>query len=236
MLEIEKPPPWNSSGFNLPARARAGQILHLPADRRQPLVVGLANDRRDQPFRDGDRDADIDVVVESHPVIGPARIHRRHFPQCRRRSLDHHVVDGDHIRARRVLRRRLRVQLPQQRDHGVDLDVHRHVEMRDGRGRFAQAPAMTFRIDVCGTSLCGAVMTGAVALPTGGAAGGATAGAATASAGAARAHRLSAPPRYPPAQSARSARCPSASTGRSRPAMPSGAPEERRKSARRLRA
>ena len=77
MLEIEKPPPWNSSGFSLPRARASGQVLHLAADRRQALLVGLADDRRDQPIRDGDGDADIDIVVEHHAVVGPARIHRR---------------------------------------------------------------------------------------------------------------------------------------------------------------
>ena len=39
MLEMEKPPPLNSSGFSLPAAGAGRQVLHFAAD-RQPGLSG----------------------------------------------------------------------------------------------------------------------------------------------------------------------------------------------------
>ena len=64
MLEIEKPPPWNSSGFSFPARARPARSFISRLIVARPFDVRLTDDRRDQPIRDRNRHADIDVVVE----------------------------------------------------------------------------------------------------------------------------------------------------------------------------
>ena len=77
MLEIEKPPPWNSSGFSLPARARPARSFISRLIVARPFwsawrMIGVIS-----PSGIDDGDADVDVVVEHHAVVGPAGVHRR---------------------------------------------------------------------------------------------------------------------------------------------------------------
>src|SRR5262245_10765847 len=58
-----------------PARASAlGELAHLGGDDSKGLGLGLADDRRDQPAIDGDRDADVGVSKAQNAVLRPGRI------------------------------------------------------------------------------------------------------------------------------------------------------------------
>ena len=70
-LETAVVPPWYSSGFSFLVPGPRGHVLHLVGDHRQRLVVGMADDRRDQPAGDRDGDADIGMFVLHHRGFGP---------------------------------------------------------------------------------------------------------------------------------------------------------------------
>ena len=70
-LEMVKPPPWYSSGLSLPSLARAARSFISAEMVGEALLVGFADDRRDQATVDGDRDRDVDVLELVELVAAP---------------------------------------------------------------------------------------------------------------------------------------------------------------------
>ena len=126
-------------GFQFPGAGAGGEVAHFAADGQQSLLIGAAHDGRDQPIGDGDSDADIDIVIKHHAVIGPTGVDLGNTAQRGGGGLDDEIVDGEEIRSRLIARGGFRVQLLLDGDHRVEFDVHRDIEMRDARFGLGQA-------------------------------------------------------------------------------------------------
>ena len=100
-------------GLELLVLGLARQFLDLVGDRGQPLGLGREHDGRDQARGNGDRDADIGMLVAQDRGVGPAGIDVGMLHQRHRRRLHHEVIDREFVgRNFFAFERRPRVRAP----------------------------------------------------------------------------------------------------------------------------
>ena len=133
-------------GLELPGSRPCRELPHLARDRGDALLVRVADDRRDEPVGDGDRDGDVDAPVDEDGVGREARVALGHAHERDRAGLDEQVVDR-HLRRvasrrprRRPSRHELGVDLLAERHELGDVDVDREIEVRDGRLGLGEPP------------------------------------------------------------------------------------------------
>ena len=114
-LEIEKVPPWNSSGFSLPFRGALGQVLDLVGDLRQALGRRLRMIGVIRPSAIATATDDVGVLVLEDRVVGPGGVGVGHLLQRHGGGLDDEVVD------RQLVLVRTAVQLSPRLQQRVDL-------------------------------------------------------------------------------------------------------------------
>ena len=110
------------------------EILGLVGDRRQPLAVGIFDDRRNQPVLECHSHGDVDRVPEEDRLVAPRRVGRRHLPQGQRRRTDHEIVDRDTVSVG------FPVELGAEFQQLVDLAVDGQIEMWNCLFCFCKAP------------------------------------------------------------------------------------------------
>ena len=116
-----------------------GEILHFVGDRRERFLLRLAHHRRDQPALDGDRDADVGMLVLEHRAFGPGHVGFRHLLQRQRQRLDDEIVDRDLVGRLAVLVLwRGGVDLFARSQKPADVAVEREIKMRNGELRFEE--------------------------------------------------------------------------------------------------
>ena len=81
-------------GLELARAGARGELAHLAGDGDDALLVGVAHDRRDEPVGDGDRDRDVDALVDEDGLGREARVALGHAHERDGAGLDEQIVDA----------------------------------------------------------------------------------------------------------------------------------------------
>ena len=89
-LEMVNVPPVMSSGPSFLVRARVGEVVDVAGDGPEALVVGIVDDRGEEPLEvEVDRDRQVHVVVQDERAVADRGVHVRELVQ----RVDHRPGD-----------------------------------------------------------------------------------------------------------------------------------------------
>ena len=118
--------------------APGSEFLHLGGDLRKALVLGVSDDRGDQSTVDGHRDRDVDRTVDADRVLAQEAFASGTWPSARAAArITMSLTEIRAVSSRRALRVRANLQ------QGIELAIHRQVEMRCGLFRFGKPGAQS---------------------------------------------------------------------------------------------